>query len=215
MTYEQVLQTLEQWDRQLDFPLHLIACGDTALTLLQITPSTSEVVFFMPVAEEHPRLINFLSGQGYAQHAQGFRLPDEPDVWYRFTPDKRVLIHELSECPLAMDDSQEIKRWTHLHVGILNLTDLIITQLFQGADVDIDNCIAVFKTWQVDAEDLLNRYAQALECVRHPDQKLHTFMAFIEKLVSQQLVSDDFLKKVVQEKGSLLKKHHDSSPISC
>lgn len=207
VTRDDVLQTLERWNHMLNRAIRLIAWGDTALTLLNITPSASEVAFCVPVSEEHAYLLKFLHANGYLSDERGLTHPETPGVWYQFWPGMPLFPTERSACPFEMNPPRPMRNWPHLELSVMDWTDLILTQLFQGTAAGIKHGIAVFKTWQVDAEDLLNRYAQMLTCVPQPEPKLHTFMAFVEKLVSQQLVSDDFLKKVMQEKGGLLKKH--------
>ena len=55
-----LLDTLVQWNRFLKRKVHLIACGGTALTLLDVKPSTKDVDFMVPQKREYNYLIKIL-----------------------------------------------------------------------------------------------------------------------------------------------------------
>lgn len=201
LTHNSLLQTLEQWDQQIQFPTRLIACGDAALTLLDIKLSTHTVDFIVPEDVEYELLLDFLPTIGYCYRENALCHEDAPEVLYRFWSGNQTFTVELLDSSLNDANHTEIKSWTHIYLGVLNRIDLIITQLFRGTDADMKDCIAIFKTWQVEAEDLLERYANVSNKDAHPDQRMQTFMTFVEKLVSHRLVTDEFLEKVSREKS--------------
>ena len=49
-----LLETLEQWNRFLKRKVHLIACGGTAMTLLDVKASTKDVDFMVPNVSDMP-----------------------------------------------------------------------------------------------------------------------------------------------------------------
>jgi hypothetical protein len=49
LTGDKLLETLENWDALLNFPVHLIGCGGTALTLLGIKESTKDIDLIVPI----------------------------------------------------------------------------------------------------------------------------------------------------------------------
>ena len=55
----ELLDTLDNWESLMNFRVHLIACGGTALTLLNIKLSTKDIDFIVPVTNEYDKLINF------------------------------------------------------------------------------------------------------------------------------------------------------------
>ncbi len=61
-----LMDTLDNWDSLMNFRVHLIACGGTALTLLKIKDSTKDIDFIVPEENEYQKM-NFTkkSGQGY------------------------------------------------------------------------------------------------------------------------------------------------------
>lgn len=97
-----------------------------------------------------------------------------------------------------MDQGKHIvvKEWRHIYLGAINLMDLIITKMFRGTSVDISDCIAVFMTGEIDAEQLLARFRKAAQYDLNPDKVMKNFIYFIEKLFEKQMVGDEFFKKV-------------------
>ena len=55
-----MFDVMEQWNSFLRRKVHLIACGGTAMTLLQVKPSTKDVDFMIPKANEYDYLIKIL-----------------------------------------------------------------------------------------------------------------------------------------------------------
>ncbi len=58
-----LLNVLEQWNQFLRRKVHLIACGGTAMTLFQVKPSTKDVDFMIPRANEYGYLIKALKSR--------------------------------------------------------------------------------------------------------------------------------------------------------
>ena len=62
-----LIETIDNWERLINFKVNLIGCGGTALTLLEIKDSTKDVDFIVPVAKEYERLMKFLRALGYKE----------------------------------------------------------------------------------------------------------------------------------------------------
>lgn len=58
---------LSHWNVFLRRRVHLVACGGTALTLLDIKASTKDIDFMVPNPGEHAYLIKTLKAVGYEQ----------------------------------------------------------------------------------------------------------------------------------------------------
>jgi len=140
-----LLDELGQWNRFIKRKVHLIACGGTALTLLDIKPSTKDVDFMVPVESEHKYLIKVLKDLGYEQ-TTGSGWQKKGDVFiYDIFPGKRIHTTELLESPLEEGQHMLLKEFSHLYVGILNEYDLIASKLFRGTDVDFEDCLMLVK----------------------------------------------------------------------
>ena len=191
-----LLDTLENWDSLMNFRIRLIACGGTALTLLNIKESTKDIDFIVPVKNEYDKLMKFLKALNYRYKGNGLAHEDDPNFMYQFWCGNRVFTIDLLESPLMENNHILINRWSHIYLGALNLTDLIITKMFRGTPVDREDCVAAFATGQVKAENLLERYSEAARYDLNPEKVLQNFGYLAEGLHAEQLINDDFYQKV-------------------
>jgi hypothetical protein len=180
----------------MNFRVHLIACGGTALTLLKIKDSTRDIDFTVPMHKEYDRLMKFLGDLGYEENGGGFAHHDDPNFIYQFWRGKKVFTTDLLDSPLDPGNHIPIKRWSHIYLAALNLTDLIITKMFRGTSVDRDDCIAAFATEKVNAEKLLERYSETARYDLNPEKMMKNLVYLAEGLRELKLVSDKFLEKV-------------------
>ena len=190
-----LLDTLDNWNSLMNFRVSLIACGGTALTLLKIKDSTKDIDFTVPVAKEYERLMKFLRDLGYEEQGGGLAHDDDPNFIYQFWCGNKVFTTNLLDSPLEPGKHIMVKRWSHIYLGALNLTDLIITKMFRGTPVDRDDCIAAFATGQVNAEQLLERYSEAARYDLNPEKMMKNFVYLAEGLRELELISDEFLEK--------------------
>ena len=191
-----LLDTLENWDCLMNFRIRLIACGGTALTLLNIKESTKDIDFIVPVKNEYDKLMKFLKALNYRYKGNGLAHDDDPNFIYQLWCGNRVFTTDLLESPLEEDNHILIKRWSHIYLGALNLTDLIITKMFRGTPADREDCIAAFATGQVKVEKLLERYSEAAHYDLNPEKVLQNFGYLAEGLREEKLITDKFYQKV-------------------
>ena len=191
-----LLDTLDNWNSLMNFRVHLIACGGTALTLLKIKDSTRDIDFTVPMQKEYDRLMKFLRDLGYEEKGGGLAHDDDPNFIYQFWCGEKVFTTDLLDSPLDPGNHILIKRWSYIYLAALNLTDLIITKMFRGTSVDRDDCIAAFATGKVNAEKLLERYSETARYDLNPEKMMKNFAYLVEGLHELKLVSDEFLEKV-------------------
>ena len=191
-----LLDTLDNWNSLMNFRVHLIACGGTALTLLKIKDSTRDIDFTVPMQKEYDRLMKFLRDLGYEEKGGGLAHNDDPHFIYQVWRGNKVFTTDLLDSPLDPGNHILIKRWSHIYLAALNLTDLIITKMFRGTSVDRDDCIAAFATGQVKAEELLERYSETARYDLNPKKMMKNFVYLAEGLRELKLVSEEFLEKV-------------------
>ena len=191
-----LLDTLDNWNSLMNFRVHLIACGGTALTLLKIKDSTRDIDFTVPMHKEYDRLIKFLGDLGYEEKGGGLAHDDDPNFIYQFWCGNKVFTTDLLDSPLDPGNHILIKRWSHIYLAALNLTDLIITKMFRGTSVDRDDCIAAFATGKVNAEKLLERYSKTARYDLNPEKMMKNFVYLAEGLRELKLISDEFFEKV-------------------
>jgi len=190
-----LIDTLDNWNSLMNFRVHLIACGGTALTLLKIKDSTRDIDFTVPMHKEYDRLMKFLGDLGYEEKGGGLAHDDDPNFIYQFWRGNKVFTTDLLDSPLDPGKHILIKRWSHIYLAVLNLTDLIITKMFRGTPVDRDDCIAAFTTGHVKAEQLLERYSEAARYDLNPEKMMKNFVYLAEGMRELELINDEFLEK--------------------
>ena len=156
LNQKDLLDTLGLWNGFLNKKIHLIACGGTALTLLGVKESTKDVDMLVPVDQEYDYLIKTLKQLGYqSSSGSGWQRFGETFTFDLFRG-KRVHTTELLESPLEKTNHILIKELAHIYIGVLNPYDLIVSKLFRGTSVDVDDCLMLFKAKQKDIKiDLL------------------------------------------------------------
>lgn len=162
LTKTDLLQTLRSWNGFLNKQVHLIACGGTALTLLEIKSSTKDVDLLVPVDQEYDYLIKTLKQLGYTQETgSGWRKKGEAFIFDLFKG-KRVHTTELLESPLEKGNHVVIKDLSRICIGVLNEYDLIVSKLFRGTRVDVEDCVMLFKAKrnEIKMQALKERYIE-------------------------------------------------------
>ena len=80
-----LLDVLGQWNQFFRRKIHLFACGGTALTLMDIKPSTKDVDFMVPVEPEYRYLIRTLKDLDYRHKTgSGWQKKGEPFIFDLF-----------------------------------------------------------------------------------------------------------------------------------
>lgn len=139
-----LLARLADWDSFLRKRVRLIACGGTALTLLNIKPSTKDIDLIVPDPREYDYLFRTLNQLGY-KSVTGSGLQRGDDFVFDLFRGPRVHTTDLLESPLEPYNHLLIKEFTHIYLGVLNFYDLLITKLFRGTSADIEDCLALMR----------------------------------------------------------------------
>lgn len=139
-----LLDRLAAWDGFLKRKVRLIACGGTAMTLLDIKESTKDIDLIVPLEKEHDYLVKILSELGY-RNASGWGWARDEGFIFDLFRGKRVHTTELLESPLDNGQHSLVKEYSHIYLGVLNPYDIIITKLFRATQVDIDDCLVLIE----------------------------------------------------------------------
>jgi len=182
-----LLDTLSLWNGFLSKKVHLIACGGTALTLLDIKPSTKDIDLVVPEETEYDYLINILKDLGYKQVTGSGWAKDQGFVFELFRG-KYVHTTELLDSPLLKDGNISIKEFSYVYLGALNHYDLIISKLFRGTGVDIEDCLSLIKVkkTEIDMEYLTQRFHETASYDISEDKVNKNLSLFI-KLVNKEV----------------------------
>jgi hypothetical protein len=139
-------ELLGQWNAFLRRKVHLIACGGTALTLMDIKPSTKDVDFIVPIEPEYRYLIKTLKDLGYKhQTGSGWHKSGNLFVFDLFMG-QRIHTIDLLESSLEKGNHTLFKEFSQLYIGILNPYDLIASKLFRGTAVDFEDCLMLMRS---------------------------------------------------------------------
>ncbi len=141
---EGLFDRLSVWNGFLKRRVRLIACGGTALTLLNIKPSTKDVDLLIPDMGEYRYLIKALEQLGY-RSASGSGWARDDGFIFDLFPGKRVHSTELLDSPLDGGNNTLIREFSRIYLGVLNYYDILISKLFRGSSVDMDDCLLLIK----------------------------------------------------------------------
>jgi len=156
-----LLGELSVWDGYLKRKIHLIACGGTAMTLLDVKESTKDIDLLVPNEAEYDYLIRMLKQLGYKSITGSGWARGDGFIFELFRG-KRVHTTELLESPLKKGNHILIKEFNHIYLGVLNHYDLIISKLFRGETIDIEDCLALIrgKKKEIDLKLLVERFRE-------------------------------------------------------
>ena len=162
---DELTRTLQAWDELLPGrgKIRLVACGGTALTLMGHKESTKDVDFLVPEPDEYERLAGFLAKAGYQKETEyGWRHAGET-ILFDLYLGKRVYVTELLTSPLDRGGSRKWKTWKKIEVSILNPADLIISKMFRGTEVDIQDSLLLLSKENMSLKKLQTRYRETAQ----------------------------------------------------
>jgi len=150
---------LSVWNGFLKRTVNLIACGGTALTLLNIKPSTKDLDMLVPDINEHRYLIKTLEELGY-RSASGSGWARDDGFIFDLFPGKRVHTTELLDSPLEAGNNTPIREFSNIYLGVLNHYDILISKLFRGSSVDLDDCLMLVngRRAEIDMKRFVERF---------------------------------------------------------
>lgn len=138
---ESLLSILAHWDTFFKRKVHFIACGGTAMTLLGVKESTRDVDLMVPIKSEYVYSIKIIMQLGYENKtAYGWAREGEGFIFDLFEG-KKMHTTELLDNPLEEGKHEIVKEFLNIYLGVLNDYDLIVSKLFRGTSVDLDDCV--------------------------------------------------------------------------
>ena len=160
LTIDDLYLVLNEWDLLLKTRLLLVACGGTALTLQGFKESTKDVDFILPHPKQHQTLINTLESAGYRRATgSGWKHPEKPFIFDLYVG-QRIFTTDLLDALHTSDRHRPVRVLKHLTVAVINSLDLIISKMFRGDQVDVDDSILLLKQQEIDLNALFSRYKE-------------------------------------------------------
>ena len=184
LTKAQLWDVLELWDEFMPGPVRLVACGGTALTIQDLKASTRDVDFVVPDDDECRRLIGSIRRRGYEKdRGFGWKHPSSPFIFDIF-PGKKVFTTELLDSPLEPGMHIPIRSFRKLEVGALNDLDLVISKMFRGEPVDVEDSLTLIhgRKGAFDVEALRARYEETASDDVNPERMMGNLERLLKEL---------------------------------
>ncbi len=178
---------LGEWDQVITRRVLVVACGGTALTLKGHKPSTKDIDFVVPRISEYEHLLAALRTKlNYKDTDSGFR---DPSGVYRFDLFRGNMVFqtELLDPVDRQDQHQVVHTGKRLIVGVLNSYDLVISKMFRGDDVDVQDSIVMITAETLDLRLLANRYLETAQYYYNEAQCKQKLVYLIDELKRQKL----------------------------
>lgn len=180
-----LLDALGAWNGFLKRRVRLVACGGTALTLLDIKASTKDIDLLVPETDEYNYLLKMLKDLGYSSSSGPGWARDDGFTFDLFRG-KSVHTTEPLESPLDKGNNITVKEFSYIYLGVLNYYDLLITKLFRGTSVDMDDCLVLMKAKraEIDIGRLSRRFKETASYDVSEDKvndNLEHFMRLLKK----------------------------------
>ena len=185
------MDRIAAWDSFLKRKIHLIACGGTALTLLNVKPSTKDIDLMVPNVDEHDYLVGILKQLGY-KSASGWGWARGDGFIFDLFRGKSIHTTELLESPLNAGNHILVKEFNHIYLGVLNYYDIIISKLFRATAVDIDDCLVLMraKAKDIDFKQLERRFKETASFDVSEDKVNNNFKHFLRVLKKEGLINE-------------------------
>jgi len=160
-----LFEELALWNKFLKRRVHLVACGGTAMTLLEVKSSTRDVDFMIPDPGEYKYLIRQLEDIGYKPTtASGWQRGGDA-FRYDIFCGNRIHTTELLRSPLEEGRHTLLQEYSYLYVAVLNDYDLISSKLMRGTNVDFNDCVSLFAAHQgqIDINKLIDHFNELVD----------------------------------------------------
>lgn len=188
---QRLLETFSVWNGYLKRKVHLIACGGTAMTLLGVKESTKDIDLLVPSEAEYDYLVRILKDLGYRPVTGSGWAKDGGFIFDLFRG-KRIHTTELLESPLEEGNHLLIKEFSSVYLGVLNFYDLIISKVFRGTGVDMEDCLLLVRTKKddIDIDTLIKRFRETAS-FDISEEKVNKNMAHFLKILQQEGLYND------------------------
>jgi len=161
---------LEAWDPFMPRKVRLVACGGTALTLQDLKDSTKDVDFLIPDQDEYKAVLRTIQKLHY-RPASGNGWAKDGGFIFDLFRGKAVFQTELLNSPLDAGMHIPIREFKKISVSALNDFDLVISKMFRGTEVDVEDCARLIRGRKTfDWEKLKERYKETAQYDLNPDK---------------------------------------------
>ena len=187
LTNDDLYEVLADWNKRLKSRIFIAACGGTALTLYGHKESTKDVDFLVPDLAHYRVLIKAITDLGYKRvTGNGFKHPNEPWIFDLFRG-QTIFQTELLDPVQDQGKHRVIKEYERIILTCLNPDDLIISKMFRGTLVDVQDSIVMIKAGNIDLTELAERYKETAGYYYSPETCKKNLGYLIKDLEEQQI----------------------------
>ena len=183
-----LLDSISVWNDFVVRKIRLVACGGTAMTLLNVKASTKDIDLMVPDEKEYKALIGNLIKLGYKQ-TTGSGWAKENAFVYDIYCGNKIHTTELLDSPLLPGNSFPVKEFSRIKLSVLNYYDLITSKLMRGTSVDFEDCemLAEAKRKEMDFAVLEKRFEETVSYDVSESRVLANFKSFKDILKKKRI----------------------------
>ncbi len=180
-------EVLGEWSNNLSSHVFLAACGGTALTLYGHKESTMDVDFLVPDPVHYQLLVKTITYMGYKPATgNGFKHPHKPWIFDLFRG-QTIFQTELLDPVQHEGKHRVIKTYDRIVLACVNPDDLIISKMFRGTLVDVQDSITMITSEHLDLKALAERYRETAGYYFHPELCKKNLGYLISDMEKQQI----------------------------
>ena len=190
-----LLEVLQTWDAKLRRPVLLVACGGTALTLYGHKESTKDVDFLIPIPDDYAQIIKVISSLGYRRATGfGYRHPEQPWIFDLYSG-QTIFETSLLDPIQDVGNRRVVKSFKHITLACLTPFDLIISKMFRGTAVDVDDSVTMIRSEDLDLAQLAKRYRETADYYVNP-AKCKLNLQYLIRALQEKGIKATALKKM-------------------
>lgn len=145
----------------------------TALTLLNYKESTKDVDLLIPDPKHYDSIVKIIKSLGY-RHATGSGYLHPQGTWlFELYRGQTIFQTELLDPIQEPGNHRIIKQFRMLTLACLNPEDLIISKMFRGIMVDVEDSILLLRSEVIDLKNLAERYKATGDYYYNPPDCKH------------------------------------------
>ncbi len=149
--------------------------------------STKDVDFLVPDNDEYKALLITIQKLNYRQ-VTGHGWAKDAGFIFDLFRGKVVFQTELLDSPLEEGFHIPIKAFKKLSVSALNDFDLVISKMFRGTDVDVEDCVRLMRGRgkKFDLEKLKDRYKETAQYDLTPEKTMKNLDYLLDAMKEQK-----------------------------
>lgn len=156
----ELFELLSSISKYVEKEIHLYALGGTALTILNLKPSTLDVDINIDNEEEYKYLCEVFEQIGFERKGT-YRWFTQEDLAFDLFHGSNILGTQLLED--CLEKSGFVKSFGKIKLYTLSLEDIIISKLARGDNRDFDDIKSILEHSEIDISLLIERYKETME----------------------------------------------------